>query len=253
MRRKNVLIFAGTAIAVMSGMILPGSLSALQEQREYGRVSAVEEQYLASSSSVARNASANLTVYERLQLAAGQWESNLKEATAAEMELEDFEAVALAREKIKDLYDSHQYPTDISSQYENWYTWKAVPYKAVDTTFHTYTAYYWEIQFEKYDKSETHRIQMMEDGTIFLAEAYMEDGIGDNIVSAAKELPQTNGRTVAPIDTMKNDVADLLPYDADLSPYSKKMVTWITEDSKSYLLFQLLDDREYLYAFSPSL
>lgn len=71
-----------------------------------------------------------------------QWESETQEAYSYEMTLKDYEAAALARDSMEAIYQKGQYPSDLASSYANWYTWEAFPEKAVDTTFHTYSAYY---------------------------------------------------------------------------------------------------------------
>lgn len=251
---RNFWIFAGAFIVVVSGVFLPDTLFALQEQNESMQISAVDDKYLASSSSLSRIVSANLTTYEKLQLAAGQWESERQEAEEYEMEQADYEVVALARDSIKKLYEAGLYPVDLSSEYANWYTWSISPYKIVDTTFHTYTGYCWEIRFEKYDKSEMHVIQMIEDGTIFMANAkglensdeFPEDGMDLDMLKKEAD-------TVTSLDTYDYDVKGLLPYEADTSSYNKDSLIWITKAAKSYLLFRFYNENSYMYALTPSL
>lgn len=253
-RGRNLLFFAGVLIAVAAGIFLPDTLFAVQEQNEYTQINAVDEKYLASSSSLARTVSANLTTYERLQMAAGQWESEQQPAEDYEMEQEDYEVIALAREQIKKLYDVGLYPVDLSSEYANWYTWTITPYKIVDTTFHTYTAYCWEIRFEKYDKSELHVVQMIEDGTIIMAHAtgqLKEDTSADNRAKFSELKAETD--SVTSLDIYNYNVKELLPYEADTSVYDKDSLTWITKDEKSYLLFQFFSENAYMYALTPSL
>lgn len=252
--RRNLLVAAGVLIAAMTGIFLPDMLFAVQEQNEYTQINAVEEKYLASSSSLARTVSANLRTYEKLQLAAGQWESERQAAEAYEMEQENYEVIALAREQMKKLYDVGLYPVDLSSKYGNWYAWTLSPYKFVDTTFHTYTAYCWEIRFEKYDKSELHVVQMIEDGTIIMAHAagqLKEDTLADNRAKFSELKAKTD--SVTSLDIYNYNVKELLPYEADTSAYDKDSLTWITKDEKSYLLFQFFSENAYMYALTPSL
>lgn len=252
--KKNIFMFASVIIIVLSGIILPGNILALQEKKEYDQINAVEAQYLASSSAMARNVSSNLSTCERLQLIAGQWQSDIQEAKSYEMEQEGYEAVILARKKMKELYERRQYPADLSSKYANWYNWNASPYKAVDTTFHSYTAYYWVIQFEKYDKTETHTIQMLEDGTIFLADASMSGEINETMISEVPQtLPGVEGQTAVLLDTERKPIDEMMPYEADLSNLRWKGLTLITEaEGKDYfLLLQLLGTQRCLYVLAP--
>lgn len=251
---KNIFIFAGVMIIVLGGMILPENILSFQKRQEYNKVKPVEQKYLASSAAMARDASANLTSYEHLQLITGQWESEVKTAHDYEIAQTDYEAVVLAKKKIKELYHLKQYPVDLSSKYANWYNWRAFSYKTVDTTFQTYTSYYWVIQFEKYDETETHTIRMTEDGIIFLAEAVMKETPDDSqIADAAQVLPQGSSLTITPLDTSRKVITKVLPYATSLPKLSWKSLTQITEkeSNKSYHLFQLLGEKSYLYALAP--
>lgn len=251
---RNVLIYTGALITVVAALFLPDTLFAVQEQNEYTQVGAVDKKYVASSSSLARTVSENLTTYDKVQMAAGQWESERQAAEDYEMEQEDYEVIALARQKIKELYDVGLYPVDLSSEYANWYTWTITPYKIVDTTFHTYTAYCWEIRFEKYDKSETHIIQMIEDGTIYMAKAEVperQEYIG--VTSVDLDEMRTPKRDVTSLNDYHYNVKALLPYAEDTSSYDMDSLTWITQDGISYLLFQFFGRDSYMYALTPSL
>lgn len=251
---RKILLLAATIIVVSAGIILPGRVLAIQGEQEYDQVSAVPEQYLASSSAMARNASTNLKKTERLQLITGQWESERTEAKSFEMEQEDYEAVTLARTGMKELYDSRQYPVDLSSDYSNWYTWAAKSHKAVDTTFHTYTAYYWIIHFEKYDGSEIHTIQMLDDGTIFLAEAVMQEDVDvTTLTAAADALPAEEERTVTPLrgDRLA-EVGRLFVYeDVDITDLDLYALAQVEEGEESYYILQMYQGKRYLYSIVP--
>ena len=252
-KKRNLLISIAVLLIVVTAILLPGMILSLQERQEYNLVNVVEDKYLPSSSAMARNASANLTMCERLRLAAGQWESSVQEAKSYEMSQENYKAIALAREKMKVLYDEGLYPADLSSRYSNWYTWTAIPYKAVDTTFHTYTAYYWRLRFEKYDGTETHTIWMLEDGTVFLAEAVMPENVDAALISdAADTIPEHTEATVTSLETMGEVTADELPYEGvDTAGLSWKALTQVKEEMESYEVLQLYGDRRYLYAIVP--
>ena len=101
-------MIAGTLLVVLTGIFLPGILIEGQERKAVGEVQAVPAQ----------------------------------EAYSYEMTLKDYEAAALARDSMEAIYQKGQYPSDLASSYANWYTWEAFSEKAVDTTFHTYSAYY---------------------------------------------------------------------------------------------------------------
>lgn len=129
-------------LVVLTGIFLPGILIEGQERKAVGEVQAVPAQYIASDSLLAKEASESLKLNDRIQLITGQWESETQEAYSYEMTLKDYEAAALARDSMEAIYQKGQYPSDLASSYANWYTWEAFSEKAVDTTFHTYSAYY---------------------------------------------------------------------------------------------------------------
>lgn len=178
--KKNiyqVVIMAAVVLALL-GTFLPGWLLERQSREEMNMVDAVPVEYYSPANlAVARNASANLGIYQKLQLITGRWESNVSEADSYEREMENFEAVEMAKEQMDGFYQEGLYPVSLASDYENWYSWEAEFCKVVDSTFNTYAAYYWKLSFVKYDGTEKHQVYMLEDGTIFLAEAWHENGV----------------------------------------------------------------------------
>ncbi|MCM1105712.1 MAG: hypothetical protein NC355_02090 [Blautia sp.] len=154
------------ALTLLAGIFLPGKMNTARMYADTNQVLRVPEQYLPSGSVMARSASENLTKEERLRLIRGEWDSVTTRAEDFEMLWSASEAVTAARQELKRLYDKGEYPVDLSG-YGNWYTWTAVPYKAVDTTFGTYSAYYWVITFEKYDGTDAREICILENGNIF--------------------------------------------------------------------------------------
>lgn len=164
----RILFICGIAVLLCMAVFVPGEFLMWQSRAALEQVSMVpKESYQAEDSALAREASAKLSKEEKLRLIQGTWESEKSEAEDYEMQLQTYEAVMLAREKTAELYKEGQFGVDLSGVYQNWYGWKARAYKVVDTTFHTYTAYYWEITFEKYDRTESYVVRMLEDGTIF--------------------------------------------------------------------------------------
>lgn len=249
-KRRNLLLLAAVIAVAGMGIILPGKVLALQEEQEYNQVSAVPEKYLSSSTVMAKNASVNLKTTERLQLIAGQWESSLQEMKSYEQEQADFEAVALAREHMKTLYDMGQYPVDLSSGYANWYSWTAEAYKSVDATFHTYTAYYWRIHLKKYDGTEEHTIWMLEDGTVFLAEA-VQDKIDAAHLTDASEAITGDEYTVTALDTRGESLQKWMVYgQINSNGLLWKALTQVTEED-SYYILQLYGEKRYLYMVVP--
>lgn len=259
MKKKNKrnivygLLFCGTLGIALFGIFAPGQLLRLQSRSGLGAVTAASDQYFsAAGSAAARNASANLSVDEKMQLILGMWESETSDAASYEMELQNFEAAASAREGLKKLYDIGLYPTDISEGYGNWYTWEARARKAVDTTFYTYTAYFWEIRFRKYNSEEEHTVYLLEDGTVLLANAYVRDGISevqsDGIVSNLRE----DGVEIVLQDSEKEIIADWIPYpDIETENLQWKCLAQIERGEQAYSLILAASETQYLYAVMP--
>lgn len=165
---KKVILISGMVVFLCCAFFLPGQVLLWQSGRELDVVGTVpKESYQSEGSALAKEASARLSKEEKLRLITGEWESEISEAGDFEMQLQGYEAVRMAREKVQQMYKEGKFPVDLSELYQNWYGWQVTPYKAVDTTFHTYTAYYWEIVFERFDRQENYTIWMLEDGTIF--------------------------------------------------------------------------------------
>lgn len=258
MNRKTIyrILFAGTFAIVLAGILLPGLFLIQYREAELDQVSAAPaEYYSAAGSAMSRNASAKLGVYQKLQLITGQWESQLSEAASYEMNLEDYEAVAAAREGMKELYDNGLYPSNISTEYGNWYAWEAKPYKAVDVIFQTYTAYYWKICFSRYDGSEKHTVCLLEDGTIFLVEAeYSEDYETDpsgNVADYLQSL-EVKDMVVTEQDTQGANLADWAVYpDMDMTNLQWKSLVEMTREEETCYILQAYSGDRYLGAMVP--
>ena len=164
-----------------------------------------------------------------------QWESETQEAYSYEMTLKDYEAAALARDSMEAIYQKGQYPSDLASSYANWYTWEAFPEKAVDTTFHTYSAYYWKLIFTKYDGTEKHAVFLLEDGTVLLAEAEGKDILSD--VTATEEA-SSSVKDNEEEKTVDKELAEQLSY------------TGLEEKDASYRYFELYDKTRFIYGIS---
>ena len=166
--KKRVICVSGILIFVCAVLVMPGEILIWQSGRELDVVEMVpEDRYRSGNSAFAGEAPDKLSNEEKMQLIRGSWDSEISEAGEQEMKLQEYEAVKLAREKLTELYNKGEFPADLEQVYQNWHGWQAKSYKAVDTTFHTHTAYFWEILFERFDQAETYTVRMLEDGTIF--------------------------------------------------------------------------------------
>lgn len=258
--KKYIYRMAVMAVVILafSGTFLPGWLLVWQSKEEMNMVDAVPVEYYSPANlAVARNASANLEVYQKLQLITGRWQSNSSQADSYERQMENYEAVELARQGTDKLFRMGVYPVSLMSDYENWFSWEAEFCKVVDATFHTYAAYYWKISFVKYDGSERHQIHMLEDGTIFLADAWKKDGIESNAVSRVSEngISLSWGKTEIIGQEVPKDNQSLGEYfaftDIETTDLQWMELTQLQVNDKEYLIIQADSAKRYLFSLQP--
>lgn len=254
MRKKlfGLLVIA----AVLAGVFLPGTAVQLQERAAVGEAQQVPEKYeSAASAAASKSASASLTVHEKLQLVTGKWESTTKEASC-ESSMSGYEAQKLARTGVEKLCGAELYPQRISSDYGDWYNWKVSTYKAVDTTFRTYAAYYWRVTFEKYDGSARHEIWLLEDGTIFFARV-TADALDCSALQTTESRLSQEGQGSYTWEAYKGgDALSLLDYTgADLSGLTVQSALSVadtkTDRDAVYCVIQAKGGDEYLWAVVP--
>lgn len=167
---KKITITA-LALVVGAGILLPDVFLKMQSQSKLDKVEKVPEAYYsAAGTALARNMSQNLSTYERLQLIGGVWKSKVECLDSEDPDTGIYDALEQVRSDIYELYEQHLYPEDLGTEYENWYTWEAVPCQAVDEVFSAYSAEFWKFHFVRYDGSVEHTIYALSDGTVFLAE-----------------------------------------------------------------------------------
>lgn len=246
------IIFCVTFIVSLLGIFLPGALMHTNGNLKENQVLSVPEiYYSASNSAMARNNSQRMKKSEKLQLISGQWESTISEAADYEMALEKYEAVESARAGIERLYNMGIYPDSISLDYGNWYSWNAACYKAVDAIFHTYTAYYWIVNFRKYDGSQSHTVYILEDGTVFLAETQYEGRFDiTKIVNAADVIG--DGMEPSEINTNQEMLSDWVVYPhTDTTNMKWKALISIASEDEKYSIVQAYSDNQYLYSYIP--
>ncbi len=143
-----------TLAVVCAALLLPGQLVKGSMEGDRGVVIPVPTAYYAGpSDSVVRNASRQLTEDQRLQLIYGEWDSTISPAGEEDCALTEYEVVR-----------AFDYPgiTDDKS----WYSWKGEAYKAVDTTFETYVAVFWRVEFTKFDGTKRLVYYITEQGTL---------------------------------------------------------------------------------------
>ena len=143
---KLIIMSVAVICIVIAGIMVPGIVLEANQKSEHDHVAKVPKSYLPSGSVMAKEASVNLKLSEKLSLIDGQWDSTTDDAASYEMDEQDYQAVATCRKSMEKLYEEKLYPVNLSPDYSNWYTWEAAAKKASDNTFNTYTAYYWIIR-----------------------------------------------------------------------------------------------------------
>lgn len=163
---KTVLITSFILVTVL-GIVLPGLLLHITFSSKLGAVSPIStDLYNTSNSAIAKNASMKLTEYERMKLISGSWASTQIEVNTSNTNISEVEAVKLARTAVSELYTANVYPYHFDSTYDNWYSWKTSCYQCIESSFQTYSAYYWKVTFYRYDTDEVHEVLITENGTL---------------------------------------------------------------------------------------
>lgn len=177
-RVKNfILVLSALLIAVFS-IWLPGFFMKKNIDAQFTDIKNVPgEYYSGPSESIIKNASKQLTYSQKIQLILGMWESTITETTEEACNLSEFGIKTIVVNRIEDLHSRGLYPITLSEGQNNWYTWNATPYRALDTTFNAYAAVYWDITFTKFDNTEAHRFIVTESGDILYAEANFTDDV----------------------------------------------------------------------------
>ena len=176
---KNYILITLAILITGAAIWLPGFLMHKNSNTYYGEVGDVPSEYYSGpSESIIKNASKQLTEEQCNQLITGVWESEITPVSEDDCRYTDFGMKTLVVGHIHDLYTKGLYPRSLSSDTNNWYSWEAKPYRALDSTFKTYAAIFWDIKFTKYDGSETHRFIVSEYGDILYAEANTKESLG---------------------------------------------------------------------------
>lgn len=236
------------------------------------------------NSAISRVASEKLSEYEKIKLISGKWNSNSVEVDVVDAKITELDAVNMARSAINSLYYYNCYPFSFDSSYENWYSWEAKFCKATETAFHTYSAYYWDVKFYRYDTEETHEVIMTESGTLL--------GITNNIPTQTLEADnRLNDRnaidylqlrymdeeniTIYPLETTYANVTNNLSINYNnINPdtmsilsaygiilnnnsivasdlYSSTAIENLPEQTEIYILYETIDDNRYTINFIP--
>lgn len=167
--KKRLVLMSCVLLSVCGGFLLPDLALNYHARSQIHQIESIQQSDNQNNPTIMKNASLQLSDYERIQLISGAWESKVTNANEEEATLNKADALKLVKSSIYDLYSSGHYPVNLNSGFGNWYTWEADFFKATDSHFHTYAAYFWKFHFIRYDGSETHTIYMMENGTLLQA------------------------------------------------------------------------------------
>lgn len=273
-KTKRITIAAVLTVTVgLVGIFLPGILlNAVNTSNLNIAATLPEEYYSGATPTISRNASSQLSDYQKMMLISGAWESTTVEASFEESTLTEYEAINMAQQSIDKLYEHKNYPCSLNSGFKNWYTWTATLYKATDNSFHTYTAYYWKLTFHRYDAGEHHTVLMMEDGTILCAYTNIHYLITDSIADYFSTDSEYASRSS--FITYDGDIEKLPRYrniDIDETKLRIKSCTVMVvgnrnmtnmsqvhdafNDSETtnefYYLYQLISEYVYMYTMIP--
>ena len=102
---KLIIMSVAVICIVIAGIMVPGIVLEANQKSEHDHVAKVPKSYLPSGSVMAKEASANLKLSEKLSLIDGQWDSTTDDAASYEMDEQDYQAVATCRKSIEKLYE----------------------------------------------------------------------------------------------------------------------------------------------------
>ena len=218
-----------------------------QQKKNIDKVNVVPAEYYSGPSiAVVKSASRQLSSYQRLQLITNVWDSDTSAATKEECSISEYDAYELAAERISELYNNGLYPEKISSEYQNWYSWKATPYKAVDTTFGIYAAIYWEISFTRYDSPETHTIIIDENGELLYAFANGKTEYSNFTPDVEASTTDVSAKNIS-TDIISNYHIDVLENNSDI-----KIISYsdVKDNSNELYNYYIIKGDEYFGIFT---
>ena len=272
-KNKTTLLIIITVLFALGGILLPGMILVQKNNADIDAASVLSSEYYSGTSpTISRNASLQLSSYQKMMLISGAWESETTIADPEESTITKYQAATMARTAINNLNFQDLYPCSIDTGFKNWCTWDSTLYKSTDVNFHTYTAYFWKVSLELYDGTEQHTIYLMEDGTLLCAYTNLPYFIFSSATDARKKT-SSNGKAVSYVPY--NGTADALPLYPDveipwsrlrikdacimvigndeLNTLSKVNLAYNEPDNTNeyYYLYQLISDWFYMYTIIP--
>lgn len=267
-KKEVIWLILGLAIALLC-MLLPGNLVKMQANREKNMI----QQTYSSNYYSGGDASVRMTLYERMKMISGEWDSQWQEvdqndvlpisdiedtiskntSTTENGDLEysgycymDYDSVIKAAESgIEVLYEAGIYPENAVSEYSNWYRPTVTLYQYSDSIFDAYTCYVWMVQFDYYDGSMSH-IMLIDDTTgLILAGGIQGEGVSisntwSNHMIALTDLPENVTNYYKKYQKIKNQMMEVSEPDLYLPQYALwNMAFGLSEDEINGTVFSM--------------
>lgn len=180
-QRKKILISFIFISTTLAAVFLPALFLHLSFSSKLNKTNKVEDElYRSDKSALSRSTSENLSEFERMKLISSLWESEVVEVIPGDNDMTKLEAVERVKNIVELLYTNSAYPTYFDDRFGDWYTWEAKYYRSTDISFHTYSAYYWEVTFYMANTDEYHKFLMTENGTLLAIRNNMEHNYINN-------------------------------------------------------------------------
>lgn len=191
--KKEVLWLSISIGVALICMFLPGILVGFQASNHKN----VIQQTYSSNYYNGKETAVVMTLYERMKLISGEWDSNWQEVDSGQvqpieevMEEEiakvtsgqsgdielsgycylDYQGVLeKAEQGMNTYYTAGFYPENPVSDYNNWYRPTVTLYQYSDSIFDSYTCYVWLVEFDYYDGSLKHTLLIDDTSGLILA------------------------------------------------------------------------------------
>lgn len=193
-RRTKEWIFCGIGILIaVSCILLPGEIVSIQADKRKNEVIQTPAYNYYHGHSTATQ----MTLYERMKLISGEWDSRYQEVSLQEVQsienlsedirqdfvsvqsgdlqysgycYQDFQSVIeKSEEGMRLMYEAGIYPEPVISEYSSWYRPRVRLYQFSDSIFDAYSCYVWLVQFDYYDGSLTHTLLIDDTSGLILA------------------------------------------------------------------------------------
>lgn len=197
-KREIIWLILSVLVAIVC-LLLPGAIVEFQANSKKQVIHQVYSSNYYGSSDTA----AVMTLYERMKLISGEWDSNCQEVDPkevqaisdapkeafdnvvegqnGEVQLEgysymDYQSVLeTAEEGMSTFYECGIYPENTVSQYGNWYRPTVSLYQYSDAVFDAYICYVWLVEFDYYDGSMQHVMLIDDTSGLILASGVKGD------------------------------------------------------------------------------